>query len=572
MRPDKKHVALWAAFAVLVCSVPFILPKYWVFLFTTMAVSTLVARSVGVVTNQAGLLSICQMSFAAVGGWVVAGINDLGWQMGFPLMVLAGGLVALPLGLVIGLPALRVRGVELGVVTLGFAVALDLYLRRGSFPGTGEGKPVIPDAPFANSIWFYFLAWAVVGLLCVLLWWARHRPLGLAWAAVRTSERAAAALGVDVARAKISAFGTAAFMAGTAGGLMAGQFGLLTTDVFTPVSSMVYFAVAITTGAGVLSGALLAGALITLVPELLRRLGLPLDLGDLIFAAGAIDTLRRGQGGISDQIAARMAGRKYADKQRSCAMAPELPDLTFWQKPDTAADVLTVDGLTVTYGQNKALDNVSLSIGRQQVHALVGPNGAGKSTFVDAVTGFLASYRGSVKVNGSTVDRLSAHRRVTSGIRRTFQQSRVIDSLTIGDYIRLAGGREHSRESGPALKEFFGLPPLDTPVSLLDVGSRRILEIAAALAARPALLLLDEPAAGLDESDSIGLARRIAAIPKVFGASVLLIEHDMHLVRSAASAVTVLDFGQVIATGQVDEVLADERVISAYLGKEVSEL
>ncbi|NUP74384.1 MAG: branched-chain amino acid ABC transporter ATP-binding protein/permease [Sinomonas sp.] len=573
MRAGRKQLILWIGFGVLVCAIPFLLPMYWVFLFTTTAIAALVARSAGVITNQTGLLSLCQLSFAAVGGWVVAFMQAAGWNLPFPLMVLAGGLAAIPVGLILGLPALRVRGVELAVVTLGFAVALDLFLQRVSFPGTGQGKPVIPLAPFANPVWFYYLAWAFLGLLAVLLWQVHHRPWGLSWAAVRTSERAAAALGVKVMRAKITAFATAAFIAGTAGGLMAGQFGLLTSDVFAPASSMVYLAVAITTGAGILSGALVAGILITLVPELLRRLGLPLDLGDLIFAIGAIDTLRRGNGGITEQFAAKLAAKKYAHAHRSCRLGDTLPASSATPRPSQAeakTDALRVEGLTVVYGTNKALDDVSLSIAHGTVHALVGPNGAGKSTFVDAVSGFLAAYTGSVTVGGTTFDRLDASTRALQGIRRTFQQSRVIDNLTVGGYLRLAGGSAYEQERTDSLSILFGLPAPDTPISLLDVGSRRILEIAGALSAHPTVVLLDEPAAGLDEADSAALAERIAALPAMFDCSVLLIEHDMHLIRAAASEATVLDFGQVITSGPVGEVLADQRVISAYLGKEVT--
>lgn len=573
MRAGRKQLLLWIGFGVLVCAVPFLLPMYWVFLFTTTAIAALVARSAGVITNQTGLLSLCQLSFAAIGGWVVAGMQAAGWNLPFPLLVLAGGLAAIPVGLILGLPALRVRGVELAVITLGFAVALDLFLQRASFPGTGEGKPVIPPAPFGNPVWFYYLAWAFLGLLAVLLWQVHHRPWGLSWAAVKTSERAAAALGVRVVRAKISAFATAAFVAGAAGGLMAGQFGLLTSDVFAPASSMVYLAVAITTGAGILSGALVAGTLISLVPELLRRLGLPLDLGDLIFAVGAIDTLRRGNGGITEQFAAKLAAKKYAKAQRSCRLG-QMPSIE--ASPPRASsgaagtDALRVEGLTVVYGTNKALDDVSLAIAHGTVHALVGPNGAGKSTFVDAVTGFLAGYGGSVAVAGVSFDRLDASTRALHGIRRTFQQSRVIDTLTIGGYLRLAGGSGYEQHRSDSLADLFGLPGAETPISLLDVGSRRILEIAGALSAQPTVVLLDEPAAGLDEADSAALAQRIASIPALFDCSVLLIEHDMHLIRAAATEATVLDFGQVITSGPVGEVLADERVISAYLGKEVT--
>lgn len=558
--------------AVLVALLPFLVSKYMLFLLTTAVIAAIVARSVGVVTNQAGLLSLCQMSFAAIGGWVVSWLSAERVALPFPVLVLLGGVAALPLGVLVGLPALRVRGVELAVVTLAVAVSVDQYVRRGSFPGAGEGKAVVPNRPFDSARPFFWLCWGAFLLVCVGLWWMSRRRVGASWTAVRISERATASLGISVPLTKITAFGVAAFVAGLAGGLFAGQYGLLTSDVFNPVTSMVFFAVALTCGALYASGAVIAGALVTFVPEILRRLGLPLDLGDLIFAIGAIDALRRGHGGLADQGVAAIQQRQFREARRTCELVRTLPDQADVRGPASDdAYVLSTRGLRVEYGSVIALNDVDLSVSAGQVHALIGPNGAGKSTFVDAVTGFVANYSGSVTLNGTAIDNRSATARARLGLRRTFQQGRTIEALTVRSYLLLAGqgGKGHDPDE---LIAFFGLPEGDLPIRLLDAGTRRVLEIAATVAASPSVVLLDEPAAGLDEEPSHWLAQRIAAIPGSFGASVLLIEHDMQHVRLAADAVTVLDFGTVIATGPTDAVLADPNVIKAYLGQEVETL
>lgn len=236
-----------------------------------------------------------------------------------------------------------------------------------------------------------------------------------------------------------------------------------------------------------------------------------------------------------------------------------------------------------------AVDDVNLKVQRGHIHALIGPNGAGKSTLIDAITGFVPCDAGQIELQGKAIHRYSAVRRAHGGIRRTFQQSQAVESLTVDEYLRLAGGgsfagAEDHPETRPnvrvrdadatsrlrAVREWFGLPPGAVPIRLMDVGSRRLLEIAAALVTRPRVLLLDEPASGLDEAESRGLAVRLRAIPELFGAAVLVIEHDMDVVRAVASHTTVLEDGRVIAQGPTAEVLSDERVIAAYLGRETT--
>lgn len=598
-----KHVSparlILAVFIVVLVVLGMTLPDYWVFLLSTVAISALIARSVGLVTNQTGLVTLCQMSFAAIGGWVVSWMSLTWPHLPFLLFVLTGGVLAGAMGLVIGIATVRIRGIEFAVVTLGFAAALDLVLRQGSFPGVGSGTAVYPEAPFDDPRGFFVLCWVVLLVVQLALGALGRTSLGLSWPALKGSERAAAALGVKVGTAKASAVAAGAVVAGLAGGLLAGQYGLLTTQVFTPLTSMVHLATAVLCGASLFSGAVLAGIFAVFIPELLRRVGLPPDIANALLAIAAFDVLRRGNGGLAEQLRAKLEDRSFRGIRRSCEMLPlEGAEVSGVLVGADAVPCLEVTDLTVTYGGQRALDEVTFAVRQGEVHALIGPNGAGKTTFVDAVTGFLPAYEGSVALGGPVLDGLgvdgvapdrlvldglSVQQRVRAGVRRTFQQPRGIEAMTVDEYLRLAGasGRAgvstagDSRARSPLahddVRAFFGLPDGNVPIRMMDVGSRRILEIAGALVSGPRLLLIDEPAAGLDVAQSLELAERVRRLPARFGCAVLLIEHDMTFVRAASNQTTVLDGGRVIASGATGAVLEHPQVISAYLGTEIAE-
>jgi branched-chain amino acid transport system permease protein len=233
--------------------------------------------------------------------------------------------------------------------------------------------------------------------------------------------------------------------------------------------------------------------------------------------------------------------------------------------------VLELRGLGVRYGALTALSEVDLVVPAATVVGVIGPNGAGKSTLVDAVCGFVDRYTGEVILNGSSIDRLSAHRRARNGLRRTFQQGRTIPDLTVGAYVNLYSPKALDDASMDELLGFFGLPPADQPIVFIDVGTRRVLDVAAAVASRPVVAFLDEPAAGLGSEQAVALGQRIREIPERFGCSVVLIEHNVELVASTCARITVLDFGIVIAEGTPTEVLSNPRVASAYLGEEIDE-
>ncbi len=569
MRRVDPMVVLGLLAVVLVTASPWLVTSYNLFLITSALIAALAARSVGIVTGAAGQLSLATMSFAAVGGWVVSYGSQQEWPIPFPLLVVIAGLAAVPVGVLLGIPALRVRGINLAVVTLGFAAAVDTYLVRRSFPGAGEGIGIDPGETLLDPVNYFFFTWAFFLVISAGVALLLRSRLGLAWRAVRSSERAAAAMGVRVRTAKLSAFVVSAFLAGISGALLGGLNGLLSSENFRPVLSLVVFAVAVMMGAQFVEGAVIAGALTVFFPELLRQLDLPQQIGDLVFALGAIDALRRGRGGLAEQIRSGMRARRARGERTTADLSGPVTGDVPPPPVEPGEPVLQVDDLVVRYGSVTALDGVSLAVHPHAVTALVGPNGAGKSTFVDVATGFAPRTSGAVRLRGGDITRTSATDRARAGLRRTFQTDRTIPELTIEEYVRLAAGRRLTAAEFDELRGFLGLPGGSVPIGSLDIGTRRLVEICGALASRPAVLLLDEPAAGLAQSESLVLAERIRQMPARFGVGVLLIEHDMEHVQLAAGTVTVLDFGQLVAAGPTAQVLADPKVVAAYLGEEV---
>ncbi|MBX9457991.1 MAG: ATP-binding cassette domain-containing protein [Rhizobium sp.] len=542
-----------------------LLPKYWIFLITAVFIVGTALQSLGLVTGRTGMISLCQMSFAGVGAWVTGWLNVLDAPGGLVVWMLVGGLAAVPVGIAIGLPALRLRGINLAIVTLGFAAAFDTVLATITFPGQTTFTQVARPGLFDSDRGYFVFVLLVYGVIAVALEFLSRSRLGAAWLAVRHSERAAAAHGISVPRAKLSAFAISAFISGISGGLLAGYLGTLVSDNFSMMQSLALFAVATMVGAHFTLGAILGGILITLFPELLRRLNLPQDVGNVFFALGAVQALSSGES------IAETWGRLGRKLRRTPAIGMAAADgalpAAVAHRPGIA---LEVRDLTVRYGAVTALDKVNLKVPARTVVGLVGPNGAGKSTMVDAIAGFLHRYEGSVLLDGKPLEGLSATARAQLGIRRTWQTTRIAPELTVGEYLRLAAGQIRGSEL-EALLAWIGGPGPDTPIASVDAGTRRLLDVAGVVAARPPVILLDEPAAGVSYDEALKLGARIAAIPETFGSAVLLIEHDMDLVRRACSEITVFDFGRVIATGTPQAVLDMPIVQKAYMGIEFEE-
>ena len=564
-----KRASLKASLIVIIAAIVLggviagLLPSYWVFLATSVLITGVALQSLGLVAGRTGMIALCQMSFAGVGAWTVGYLNLAEAPGGLPVWIIIGGLAAVPLGVAIGLPALRVRGINLAIVTLSFATAFDTILATMTYPGQTDFLQVPrPELFDSDEGYFVFVLLFYVAVAVALEVLSRSR-LGASWLAVRHSERAAAAHGVSIATAKLSAFAISAFIAGISGGLLAGYLGTLVSENFSMMQSLSLYAVAVMTGAHFAEGAVIGGLLVVMFPEILRRLDLPQDIGNVLFAIGATQALSTGE--TMSETFRRQLRKLMPARVRATASAPasDLPSLI----SRAAGPALSIDKLTVRYGSVVALDGVSLTVAAGTVAGLIGPNGAGKSTFIDAVAGFLSSYEGSIKLGGKALEGMPAHLRARAGVRRTWQTNRIAPELTVGGYLALAAKGLSASETR-AILGWLDCPDPDTLVVLVDAGTRRLLDVAGVVAARPAVVLLDEPAAGQSHEESVRLGQRIAEIPKLFGSAVLLVEHDMDLVRAVCSEVTVLDFGRVIASGPPAKVLDQGSVKKAYLGIE----
>ena len=555
-----KRYGLGGDIALVVLAIAsFWLSPYYAFIFTSVLITAITCLSVGVTTERVGIISLCQVAISGVGSWVTIWLGYHFPGMPVILALLISGLVAGGVGFLLIIPTLRVRGINLAIITLSFALAMNIILTRVEFPGMTEGYS------FELPEWLYsersFLLFAIVVTIALsrLLVWVEQMPFGAAWFATRYSERAAASLGINVAVSKVTAFMLGAFIAGIAGSLLAMQLGSVTALNFEPYASLIIFALAILAKSRFLAGALIAGVLTWFTPQILTYVGLSewKDIADLIFAVGAIFALS----GYKKQAAHSNAGQN-ASAQTSI----KEPDSSFRTEGEVTSASLGLSAVSLNYGAVKALDNVSFSLTPGVVTGLVGPNGAGKSSLVDVISGFTPASNGDIRMDDSLQNSLPAFIRARRGLRRTFQQGRAVPELTIRQYIHLAARDRFNPTLLDQLLQTLGCPAADNLIAQVDVGTRRLIEIAGALMARPQVLLLDEPAAGMSALESERLGAVIARLPEMFGCTVLLVEHDMALIRSVCSELLVLNFGQVLACGAVEETLADPRVIEAYLG------
>ena len=554
------------------------LPGYFVFLAISAVVAAIAILGLGIVTGSAGMIALCQLTFAAVGAWIVSLLNVMQAPGGFIVWLALGGVAAGLVGVLVGLPALRLRGVNLAVVTLGFAAAADATLVQIQFPGSVDGTSIERPALFSNDRQFFFLSIVVLAVCALGVFFLQRGRWGSSWKAVAFSERGTAAAGQSVQVAKLTAFAVSAALGGIAGGLLAGQVQLPFASSFTPLQSLALYVLAIMSGAHLIDMAILGGILWVLVPELLKRWGIDQNWGFVVFGVLGVQALTGGTnlGQTVRDVFWRRADRRTASAALT-ALPPDAPaDAAAITTTTTAtvdeaaldgAPVLTVEGLTVQFGALKALDDVSFQVPAASIMGLIGPNGAGKSTFVDAISGFLPKHGGRVLLGDRDLAGLSPTRRARLGLRRTFQQDRVPPALTVGAYVRFVARRRLAASDIDEVLEFFGCPPARARLSSVDVGTRRLVEVAANVISRPRLLILDEPAAGLSHEEHLALAARLRELPSRYGVALIIIEHDLDLVRSVCPMLTVLDFGKVLASGPQAEVLANPDVVRAYMGE-----
>lgn len=578
-RNPKRFVPFLIAIAALAIGtgLAYGLPPYIVFISTTVIIATISLIGLGIVTGTAGMISLAQLTFAGIGAFVAellvlyTPMGTMFGQMSFIIVMIIAASVAALFGLIVGLPALRLRGVNLAVITLGIAAAANATFQKISFPdGWGNNRMTRPfelsfDPDGDRS--FFLFAVIVVVIVGLAVYFLQNSRWGASWKSVAFSERGTASVGTSVVWAKLSAFTVSAFIAGISGVLLAAQIGKVNYVSFLPINSLVLYVLTIVVGAHLLDMALFGGVLFVLIPELLKQFKVPLEWGNIVFAVLGIQAMTTNSN-LGQDIRNALFRRK---RKRAGIVEAHLENAEMADHVEipqgTGQTLLTVENLGVEFGAVKALNNVSLSVEEGTILGLIGPNGAGKSTFVDALTGFLPHHTGVTILDGKNLRGKAPNQIAALGLRRTYQQDRVPTTLTVGAYVKFVARRKISNDEVAEILEFFGCPEQSVPLRMVDVGTRRLIEVAANVAAKPKLLMLDEPAAGLSHDEHLVFANRIKQVPSKYGTTIIIIEHDLDLVRSVCSNLVVLNFGEVLASGKQSEVLDNPEVIKAYMGE-----
>jgi ABC-type branched-subunit amino acid transport system ATPase component/ABC-type branched-subunit amino acid transport system permease subunit len=549
--------------------------------------------SIVVLTGFAGQLSLAQYALGGIAALAAAKlVAEEGWST--ELAFLAGIVIAVAVGLLFAIPALRTRGVNLAVVTLGlgFAVSSMVFANGDYFDTTGfSGGTTIGTTKFFGidvDAVDHPERWAIVcliGFTLAVLVAAnlRRSRSGRRLIAVRTNERAAASLGISVFGAKLYAFSVAAGIAAVGGMLLGFQSPTVTYSQFNAFASINAVAQAVIGGVGWVLGAVFGATLAQgSVGSIPLEDWLNLESTWLMFIGGAVLVvlLLVHPDGIADGTCRSL--RDLRDKLRGKkASEPELlPEATLER---VTPRTLEIDGLSVRFGGVTAVDGVTLAVNPGEIVGLIGPNGAGKTTLIDAATGFVKPAAGAIRLDGDPITSRSATWRARHGLRRSFQSLELFEDITVAENIH--AGADESRglswlvdlvhpgkhplpsTAVAAVRQFALAGDLAATPSDLPYGKRRLVGIARALASGPSVVLLDEPAAGLDSSESEELARLIRSLADERGMAILLVEHDVGLVMSICDRVVVLDFGRVIASGTPDEVRTDPAVLAAYLGE-----
>jgi sulfate-transporting ATPase len=590
---------VWVAVAAVIFgALALILGRSALDAYSTSLIIAVLALSIVVATGYAGELSLAQYAVAGVGALVAAQVAAL-LAAPFLVCLLAGAVAGVIAGSLIGLLSLRVRGDVVAIVSVGVALAIQaLVLENPAITGGISGIPV----PAASIVGLsldpvayperFALTCAVVAIACSLVVAnVRRGAAGRRLLATRSGERAASSLGISVPGARLYALALAGGIAGVAGALFAFRAPSLVFGGFTVDASMTLLGAVVLGGVGYIAAGVLGGFAVTggLVYYLLSLSGwqqwLPLVLGlallvNLVLVPdGAMAINIR----FAHRIASRLRARTQSAASTAPAPAPEAPAVA----RERHGQSLALEHLTVSFGGVRALDDVSLRIQPGRVEGLIGPNGAGKTTLIDSVTGITRSYTGRILLGDRIIDGESSAMRARLGLGRTLQGLELFEELTVRENLVIGSdsrarhayltdlvrpGRAALSDAAlDAVHRFQIADVLDALPGELSYGRRRLVAIARSIAARPDVLLMDEPAAGLSAQEREELGELIREMAEDWGMAVLLVEHDVDLVMRVCDHITVIEFGRVIAQGPPDIVRMDPEVLRAFLGQEVTQ-
>ena len=602
MRPSR----LWAAVLVAIAALavlfggPLFLDSYQRFILALIAIYALAALGFNVLFGWSGQLGLAHAGFFGVGAYGTGLLMHLG--VPFPLAVVAMGLLTGGIGIVLGLPAVRLRGYFLAIATLAFAsLIVRVFIEATGITGgaAGQAQPLISVAGYDQTL---LVDWWALGA-CVVCFAVVYRlmsgRLGRTFKAIRDVEIIVEANGLWTARYKLIAFGISAVLAAVAGGLFGQLQTFLVPTYFDFNLTVAFLIMVVLGGMASLTGSVLGAFFVVAVVELLQNFGtfqrlaygiaflavMMLLPGGLVSLPALLLGRRQGALGASPLRRILRFDREADRPARSGGVTPEqIETLNIEPAALTEAPVLEVRALDVRFGGNHVLRGIDIQFSRG-FNGLIGPNGAGKTTLFNVISGYVQPEAGVVLLRGQPLLTDMQWRRTRAGFGRTFQTPRLVPELSAVENVMIGA---HWRYGHGHLAEVLALPRAtrseraarDTALSLLEafdaatagrvpamylpIGTQKVVEVARALIAEPSILLLDEPAAGLSAKDVDALLAGLAVLGKDL--CVVLIEHDLELVRVLCPRIAVLDGGQVIAQGAPAEVLEHPAVRAAYLG------
>ncbi|KWT82505.1 branched-chain amino acid ABC transporter ATP-binding protein/permease [Candidatus Magnetominusculus xianensis] len=547
-----------------------------------VGINIILALSLNLVNGYMGEFSVGHAGFMAVGayGASILSVKVFSSSAGvwvFPLAVITGGVMAALAAVVVAIPSFKTRGDYLAIVTLSFNMIVKSVLEN--IDAVGGPRGFLGMEKLTTLPWTF--AWTVVSV-----WAIRnfvYSNIGRGVLSIREDETAGAAMGVDTRKVKLHAFVVSSFFAGVAGGLYAHLLQFISPRTFDIIKSTEILIMVYLGGVGSIAGSITGAVIYTVLIEVLRVLGqwrmviMPLLLVLLMIFRP------KGIFGFMEFRWFEPVARKKKDE----AVVPYRAAARE-QAREQAGELLAINGLTHYFGGLCALSDFNLRLNSGQIMGIIGPNGSGKTTLFNLISGYYRPTQGSVLFNGAEITRMRPNEINSCGIARTFQNIRLFNNLTVTDNVKVGmfnsvnynaadamlrtrrfndcEGKEVS-ECVRMLLELFALDKYASEAAKnLPYGLKRRLEIVRALATRPQLLLLDEPAAGMNPSETGALMELVHRIRDEFELTIMVIEHHMSFIMGLCQRIQVLDFGVTIAAGAPDEIKSDKKVIEAYLG------
>ncbi|MCK2218280.1 branched-chain amino acid ABC transporter ATP-binding protein/permease [Actinomadura sp. ATCC 31491] len=571
--------------AVAAWFLPYALGGYAMHVADVAIIFAILAVGLGLTMGVAGQINLAQVAFFGVGAYTVA-ILTTGAGLGFWTAAALAVVAAVVSGVLTGIPALRMQSHYLGIVTLGLALAFTNWVTNSAIAGRAEGISDLPVPPLfgldlSSGYLFYYVELVVLAIALAFALFVTHSPLGRRLRAMRDDDLAAGALGAEIPLLRMTAFVLSGLYGGLAGVLYAGLIRFVAPESFNIANMFLLLAMVIIGGRASILGCVVGAVALSLVREALLDASGYAQLGYGLVVVLVVVFAPKGLAGLPEQLRSLLRGRKGGSRAQLGAFRP------FEPAPAAAAGVaLEVREVTKRFKGLVALDEVTLSVPAGQIRGIVGPNGSGKTTLFNVVSGFYDATAGSVLLGGRDVTGMAPYRLSQLGVARTFQNLRLFEDLSVRENLLLALDRTrttwiwrypllpwkvvaHDRALHRRAAELIGRFGLDEVADAeprsLPYGIQRRIELARAMAMSPALLLLDEPAAGLNGEEVRRLAEIVRSI-RDSGVTVVIIEHNMGLVMSLCDHVTVLSSGKVIADGAPAEVAVHPDVVAAYLG------